>query len=184
MSTLSRRSLVTSAAALPAMAVPAAVAGPASVAPACTLPPELIDRFVPMRALYLDRCKRDEVAHAEIDRRFYAATGVTSEQRRELDYDHPRRRELDAIRSKIYEDFPMFADDDPEANWIGGDRWNVAEAMLECEPRTVADIAWQAEAYLLVDMEIVNFGSRMPVRSDDPAVVSSHPNVRSSTPAR
>ena len=50
----------------------------------------------------------------------------------------------------------MFADDDPEANWICDERWNVAEAMFECKPRTVADLAWQAEAYLLVDMEIVN----------------------------
>jgi hypothetical protein len=98
-STLLRRTLVASAAALPALAVPAA-AGTSPTAPT-TLPPDLIERFVRVRAWYIDYRRREEAHSDEVDRRFYAATGVTKEQYREMNYGHPRRKELDPIHTKI-----------------------------------------------------------------------------------
>lgn len=69
-----------------------------------------------------NRNKRDEGAHAEIDRRFQAATGLTREEWREIDHNDPRWKELLAVNNKIYADFPMFADEDPESNWICDER--------------------------------------------------------------
>jgi hypothetical protein len=76
MSLLSRRHLVTAAAALPALAVPAA----AHAATACTLPPDLIERFLRMRAWYLEDNARWSVHLDEFNKRFEAATGVTRAQ--------------------------------------------------------------------------------------------------------
>jgi hypothetical protein len=97
--TLSRRTLVASAVALPALAVPAA-ADPSPTAPT-TLPPDLIERLERVRAWYLDYRRREEAHGNEVYRRFYAATGVTEEQYREMNYGHPRRKELDPIHTKI-----------------------------------------------------------------------------------
>jgi hypothetical protein len=80
-SILSRRTLVASAAALPALAVPALPA-PRQCRPLrpTTLPPDLIERFVRVRAWYLESDKREQLRRGEIGRRFYAATGVSTEQ--------------------------------------------------------------------------------------------------------
>lgn len=155
------RTLVTTAAALPALAVPA-LASAATSASACTLPADLIERLVRVRAWYLDCRRREEEERAEVDRRFHAATGLTHEQWRDFeteccragDYDNPRRKELEAVRHKIYADFPMFAEDDPESNALYDERWAVADAIMAHKPRTVADIAWQVEAYLIADLEM------------------------------
>jgi hypothetical protein len=82
MSELSRRSLIATAAALPALYVPAAAA--ASPASTCTLPPDLIERFVRVRAWYLDNRRREEEGRAEVHKRFQATTGVTHEELSEL----------------------------------------------------------------------------------------------------
>jgi hypothetical protein len=57
-------------------------------------------RFVRVRAWYVDYSGREKRWSAEVDRRFYAATGVTNEQYREMNYGHPRRKELDPIHTK------------------------------------------------------------------------------------
>jgi hypothetical protein len=58
MSGLSRRSLIASAAAV-AAGTPAIAGAPAVPASACTLPPDLIERFVRVRAWYLDDHKQN-----------------------------------------------------------------------------------------------------------------------------
>lgn len=108
---LSRRSLVTSAAALPALTVPAAAASSA-----CTLPPDLIARFVRARAWFLDISAR-EARH---------------------DYDE----KVDEYGQT-------------EADRLTDERWSVARAMLDHQPQTIVDLAWQAEAWLLADLEII-----------------------------
>lgn len=154
MSTLSRCTLVTAASAPPALAVPALASPAAASPPACTLPPDLVERFVRVRAWYLGYHKREEKAGKEVDRRFEATTGLTAEQWREINCDDPRWKELTAINNKIYADFSIFQDDEPEADELWNERWGLAGALIECEPRTVVDLAYQAEAWRLADPDI------------------------------
>ncbi len=155
MSKLSRRSLVASAAAaLPALSVPAIAA--AASASTATLPPDLVERFVRVRAWYLDYRKREKLRSDEIDGRFYAATGFTSDQWRDADRLHPSWKELNAAYEKAYAETPSYEEDDDECDRLGNERWNVAEAMMAHKPQTVVDLAWQAEAYLIADLEMLS----------------------------
>jgi hypothetical protein len=148
MSNLSRRSLVTSAAALPVLAVPAAAS------PSCTLPPDLIERFLRVRAWFLENRARESLWSDEIDKRFYAATGVTSKQWRDmLDGDETRHEELQVLRHKVYEEVEGGVSDE-ECTALCNERWSVAKAMLNHEPQTIVDLAWQAEAWLVADLEL------------------------------
>jgi hypothetical protein len=154
-SILSRRTLVASAAALPALAVPAiASAAPARAGASTTLPPELIERFVRLRAWYLAFSERGMLHDEEIDRRFYAATGVTSEQYFDMKYGHPGKKELGAVRTKIHKEVPG-EDDEDECSELCDERWDVARAMMAQTPRTIADLAYQMEAFLVADLEII-----------------------------
>jgi hypothetical protein len=45
------------------------------------------------------------------DKRFYAASGFTNEQRLELDYDDPRKEVLSAACYKLYKEFPAEEDE-------------------------------------------------------------------------
>jgi hypothetical protein len=157
---LSRRKLVTTAATLPALAVPAvAAAAPASTgvsATACTLPARLAERVLHLRAWYLDYRKRCEQASDEADRRFEAATGVTHYEWAHITREDSRRDELRSVLSKIYDDFPILQDDEPEGDQLWQDRWDLAEEIMHYEPQTIVDLAYQAEAYLIADLELVS----------------------------
>jgi len=152
-STLSRRTLVASAAALPALAVPTVVSAVPARAASTTLPPDLIERFVRVRAWYLDYCKQEKLEGDEIDRRFYAATGLTEEQWEDLDRDHPRWEEFDAVRSKTIREV-LTEESETECEQLCDERWRAAEAIFDHAPQTIADLAWQAEAFLIADLEI------------------------------
>lgn len=80
MPTLSRRHLVTTAAALPALAVPAS-----AHATACTLPSDLIERFV-MRAWFVEDHAQYQLYGNEHNKKFEAATGVTADEYFDIDY--------------------------------------------------------------------------------------------------
>ena len=153
---LSRRAILAGAASVPALALPAAPSAAAST-PACTLPPDLIERFVRMRAWYLDSRKRETLWGDEVDRRFYAATGLTDEEWRDIDRDHPRWNELRAARDKIYAEVPGSDRYEGECEELGDERWAVAEAIMAHKPQTFADLAWQAEAYLVADLDLLSF---------------------------
>jgi hypothetical protein len=148
-STLPRRTLVAGAAASPALAVPA-VAG---AAPATTLPPELIERFVRVRAWYLDYHRREQAENDEIERRFYAATGLAEGQCSDLDRGDPRRKKYDAVHTKIIREV-LTKDSEAECEQLSDERWAVAEAIMDHTPQTAADLSWQAEAFLTADLEI------------------------------
>jgi hypothetical protein len=159
MPNLSRRHLVTTVAALPALAMPAAAR-----ASACTLPPDLIERFLRMHAWYLADNARWSLQQREYDKRFEAATGVPRDQYIDMSYDDPRRKELEPVERKISneihhesgrtgesEDF-----EETEAGRLCDERWAVAEAMMAHEPRSIVDVAWQLEAWLIADLELFN----------------------------
>ena len=42
------------------------------------------------------------------------------------------------------------------------ERWSVAKAMLDHKPQTFADLAWQAEAYLIADLELIGENKGSP----------------------
>jgi hypothetical protein len=154
-SILSRRTLVASAAAVPALAVSAAaVAGPTPAGPT-TLPPELIERFVRVRAWYLDNHKRYLAWSDEVDRRLYAATGVSREQYLDMDYKQRRANGLGDVHSRLCNEVPH-EESEGECEQLGDERWAVAEAIMNHQPQTFADLAWQAEAFLVADLEILH----------------------------
>jgi hypothetical protein len=153
---LSRRAILAGAASVPALALPAAVAStlPATSISACTLPPDLVERFVRVRASYLDSRKRENLWRDEVDRRFLAATGV---QWDDVDCDHPRWKKLQRAHSKICSEVPEY-ESDAETDARGDERWSVAEALIfDHNPQTFADLAWQAEAYLVADLDLLSF---------------------------
>jgi hypothetical protein len=148
---LSRRAILAGAS---ASVLPAGALAATSTS-ACTLPPDLIERFVRMRAWYLDSRKRETLWGDEVDRRFYAATGLTDEEWCDIDRDHPRWNELRAARDKIYAEVPGIDRYEGECEELGDERWAVAEAIMAHKPQTFADLAWQAEAYLIGDLEVL-----------------------------
>jgi hypothetical protein len=157
MPNLSRRHLVTTAAALPALAMPAA----AHASSACTLPPNLIERFLRMRAWFMEDHARYSVWSREFDKRFYAASGVTTDEYRDMEYHGPRSKELrptwDKVRSELqHESGRAHETEEAEATALGDERWAVAEAMMAHEPRSIVDLAWQLEAWLIADLEFFN----------------------------
>ena len=84
----SRRAILAGASAL---AVPALGSSATSVS-ACTLPPDLIERFVRMRTWYLDYRRRVKLWDDERGKRFFATTGVTLDEYHDMDY-HNRLKE-------------------------------------------------------------------------------------------
>ena len=142
----------------PALAVPVA-----AHASACTLPPELIERFLRMRAWFAEVETRRSIRSREHDKRFYAASGVTIDEYRDIKYGHPRREELDPIWSKTWneaksESGPSDESEDVETNALTEERWAVAEAMMAHEPQSIVDLAWQLEAWLIADLEMLSGG--------------------------
>jgi hypothetical protein len=152
MPNLSRRHLVTTAAALPALAVPAA-----AHASACTLPPDLIERFLRMRAWFVEDHARYSVRSREFDKRFYAASGLTLDEYRDIRRDNPRYEEIEAVWDKVWhklhhESGRTNETVEAEANALHDERWAVAEAMMAHEPQSIVDVAWQLEAWLIADL--------------------------------
>jgi hypothetical protein len=156
MSKISRRSLVTTAAALPVLVVPAV-----AHASACTLPPDLIERFLSMRAWYLKEHASDEVRSREHHKRFEAVTGVTRDQYDDMGYRAPRKKELEVVSSKIWKELQRESgltneSEEAEISRLCDERWAVAEAMMAHEPQSIVDVAWQLEAWLIADLEVFN----------------------------
>jgi hypothetical protein len=157
-STLSRRTLVASAATLPALAVPAAASATPTPAGPTTLPPDLIERFVRVRAWYLDYHRREQAFSDEVDRQFYAATGVTAEQYDEMNYEQRRESGLYEAHSKACNEAQLEERYETECDDMCDERWDVARAMMAQKPRTFADLAYQMEALLVADLEIIQGG--------------------------
>jgi hypothetical protein len=157
MPNLSRRHLVTTAAALPVLALPTV----ANASSACTLPSDLIERFLRMRAWYLEDYARDSLQSREFDKRFKAATGVTTDEYRDMEYHGPRSKELRPTFNKVWNELQRESGrtnelEEAEANRLGAERWAVAEAMMAHEPQSIVDLAWQLEAWLIADLEMFN----------------------------
>ena len=159
MPNLSRRHLVTTAAALPALALPTV-----AHASACTLPPELIERFLRMRAWFLEDHARYSLETREHAKRFEAATGVAMDQYHDMEYGDPRREELKAIWSKTSDELQCESgrtseSEEAECKALGDERWAVAEVMMAHKPQSIVDLAWQLEAWLIADLEFFNSDS-------------------------
>jgi hypothetical protein len=56
-------------------------------------------------------------------------------------------------------------DDETEGDELCEERWDVAKAMMARTPRTFADLAYQAEAFLVADLEMI--GGRGAVDGGD-----------------
>lgn len=156
MPNLSRRHLVTTAGALPVLAVPATAHATAS-----TLPPNLIERFLSMRAWFMEDHARYTQQSREHAKRFEAATGVAMDQYHDMECGDPRKKELEAPWNKVSDELHRKAGrtietEEVETERLCDERWAVAEAMMAHEPRSIVDVAWQLEAWLIADLELFN----------------------------
>ena len=135
MSSLSRRHLVTAAAAaLPALALPTV-----AHATACTLPPDLIERFVRMRAWYLDNNARESLRLREHDKRFYAVSGLTKDQYRDIRRGDPRYEEIEGVWQKVYDEILRESggtneSEEAEISALHDERWAVAVDAVAADP--------------------------------------------------
>jgi hypothetical protein len=116
------------AATLPALTVPA-LAVPATSG--CTLPSDLIERFLRVRAWFLEKHAQESLHSAEVDRRFYEASGITRAEYFDMAADDPRREELNALNIKVSKQDDREEVDEygqTEADRLCDERWDVAEA--------------------------------------------------------
>jgi hypothetical protein len=67
----------------------------------CTLPPDLIERFLTMRGWYLEDHARYSLWSREFDKRFYTAIGLTTDQYRDVKYGDPCKKGLEAIWDRV-----------------------------------------------------------------------------------
>ena len=156
MPNLSRRHLVTTAAALPALALPTV-----AHATACTLPPDEIERFLRMRAWFVEDHTREPLGSREHDKRFYAACGLTADEYLAFNYHDLRRKELEPLWNKAWKELQHESGrttevEEAETDALTEERWAVAEAMMAHEPQSIVDLAWQLEAWLIADLEMFN----------------------------
>jgi hypothetical protein len=152
---LSRRAILAGASAIPIAACTSAAASADDVSF-----PDLVARFVHVRGRYHERKARDEVHSRLIDLLLNETTGMTEEQRNSINVGDPR---FDQLVKDINEAYRQIPDDDPVDEHGGSIAWteisdemsSVSEAMLGQVPRSAADLAWQAEALVISDCEIL-----------------------------
>jgi hypothetical protein len=123
----------------------------AAHASACTLPPDLIERFLRMRAWFMEDHARDSLESREFDKRFHAASGFTADQWRDIEYGDPRKKELEVIWNRVSKELHREGgrtneSKEVETSRLSDERWAVAEAMMAHEPKSIVDVAWQLEA--------------------------------------
>jgi hypothetical protein len=126
--TTTRRAILAGAATLPALTVPA-LAVPATSG--CTLPSDLIERFLRVRAWFLEKHAQESLHSAEVDRRVYEASGITRAEYFDMAADDPRREELNALNIKVSKQDDREEVDEygqTEADRLCDERWDVAEA--------------------------------------------------------
>lgn len=108
-----------------------------------------VERFVSLYSWYTDFSRREDRHSAEIDRRFKAATGVTADDWRKMDRGDPRRKELEAVFDGLCHKV-FGGGKDAECNSMCDQLWEAATDLMDSEPQTVADVAWQSMAHLLM----------------------------------
>jgi hypothetical protein len=90
---------------------------------------------------------------------FYEATGLGRDEWLAIDHRHPRFEEFCDLRRKIGDENP---DGDPvdehgaSVSWneISDELWPLSETILDQTPRSLVDLAWQAEALFVADAEL------------------------------
>jgi hypothetical protein len=86
--------------------------------------------------------------------------GVTKDEYHEINYGDPGKTELRAVFGKIVEEvLAADPDDEEESDKLCEERWSVAEALMGHVPQTFADLAYQAEAYLIADLDLLEDAS-------------------------
>jgi hypothetical protein len=81
-----------------------------------------------------------------------------------MEYDDPRKKELTAVWDKVSDELRRESGstneaeeaEEAETNALGDERWAVAEAMMAHEPQSIVDLAWQLEAWLIADLEMLS----------------------------
>jgi hypothetical protein len=126
--------------------------------------PGLVARLMPVRERWLRQRALDKGDQDRFDDLFFAASGMTGEQYRALDEDDARKPELRSIRRKISAEFQDTDPVDEEGASIAWrEIWDelnpLAEALLEQPPKSLVDLAWQAEVLVMGDSELLNSDS-------------------------
>jgi hypothetical protein len=86
---------------------------------------------------------------------------IRVDEYRDMEYGDPRKKELGALWNKVSDELQRESgrtseSEEAEATRLGDERWAVAEAMMDHEPQSIVDVAWQLEAWLIADLELFN----------------------------
>ncbi len=160
MSKFSRRALVAGSAALPALGLPTvAIATPSIASPTTDAVsfPALVAQFVRVRDRWRAQRALDRAHIDKIRKLCPKAIGMSYDQYLALEVDDPRWEKANSVLSKIPEDDPVDEDGCSIAwNEIDGELWPMTQAMLNETPRSLTDLAWQAEVLLTADPELAD----------------------------
>lgn len=159
-SKLSRRAALTAAATLAAVPVTAGAAVDAVDIGAVSFP-ELVDRFVRVCARRDAQLALDRADSAKTERLLDQATGLTREQRNEIKPTDPRWADYVANLDRIVKENPSSdpVDEDGDSvawNEIHDELFPLCDAILERRPQSLADLAWQAEAFIVAYGEFLD----------------------------
>jgi hypothetical protein len=114
-----------------------------------------------MRAWFLEDHARWSLRSREFDKRFEAASGLTMDKYRDIRRGNSRYEELEAVFDKVWDELHREGGrttktEEDETNRLHDERWAVAEAMMAHEPQSIVDVAWQLEAWLIADLELLS----------------------------
>jgi hypothetical protein len=141
------------------LATAAAVAAPTIVAAAPVGDvsfPDLVAQLVRVRERLNERRVDVKAWSDKINQLFFDATGLTNDERLAIDRgEDPRQESFQEIHTRLMEENPYWGDDDALDRLVN-DLWLVVEAIVSRTPTSVADLAWQAEALVTADPEILS----------------------------
>ena len=126
--------------------------------------PGLIARFIRFRERWRNQRALDQVRQDEFDDLFFKASGFTKEQRLAIGASDPRWKEMLALMDKIaaeIRDYDLVDEHGRSIAWnaLIDEIWPLADEILGQTPRTIADLAWQAEALTIADVQLLEPGS-------------------------
>jgi hypothetical protein len=95
-----------------------------------------------------------------------------------MKYGHPGNTELGAIHSKLCKEIPD-EESETETEELRDERWEVAELMMAHTPKTIADLGWQAEAFLVANLEMISSRAACPADRMTRQVFPTHTDAGS-----
>jgi len=150
-----RRTVLASTAAISVAIGTGAIAVPADSA--CSFP-DLVAQFVQMRERWRDRRAADATWNEFFDGLFEKQAGIPIKEFYAMDASDPGRKKYEAVFFLIYNQNPdpRCDEDGVDIAWTEINRGlnSLAGQILLQQPRSLTDLAWQAEVLFLTEPEL------------------------------